>query len=523
MCGFGNTQSKIVTQHQHQQVDMLLAHLMPKDTDAPRKVVDFAPPDELREKVNLAIAADPQALEVFTPQHTFLFLRLHSTSPLPQDCLSSCSDVISYSVNSSHPFFFNQLFAKVDIVSLMGDWMTSALNVSMYTYEVAPVFTLMEEYILGKVASLLGFVEADGIFAPGGSSSNLYGLLAARHRRYPEMKEKGMFGVTRRPVVLCSAHSHYSSKKACIMMGLGLESCIAVPCDASGQMLVDTLASMIHEIDASTTQEVLAVVCTAGTTVYGAFDNVSAITSLCKPHNIWVHVDGAWGGSCILEETLKESLLKDINQADSFTWNPHKMMGIPLQCSCVLINHGRSFGKSGILQDALGTSAGYLFQPDKLYPVEYDTGDKSFQCGRKVDVFKLWISWKARGDNGMAQAVRDAFRFRDTLIDALKCDPSFDLVVDTPQFTNVCFYCVPQGLREEGAEQRTAILNKIPPLVKQYMQQEGSTLVGYQQLDGKPNFWRMVCISNSAGPEGASKLLALIKEYTERAYQTLIV
>lgn len=40
--------------------------------------------------------------------------------------------------------------------------------------------------------------------------------------------------------------------------------------------------------------------------------------------------------------------------------------------------------------------ADYLFQPDKHYDVSYDTGDKSLQCGRHVDAFKLWLMWKAK-------------------------------------------------------------------------------------------------------------------------------
>ena len=53
-------------------------------------------------------------------------------------------------------------------------------------------------------------------------------------------------------------------------------------------------------------------------------------------------------------------------------------------------------------------SASYLFQQDKFYDVSFDTGDKSMQCGRKVDAFKLWIMWKARGSNGFEQLVNTA-------------------------------------------------------------------------------------------------------------------
>lgn len=41
-------------------------------------------------------------------------------------------------------------------------------------------------------------------------------------------------------------------------------------------------------------------------------------------------------------------------------------------------------------------SADYLFMQDKLYDVQYDTGDKVIQCGRHNDIFKLWLQWRAK-------------------------------------------------------------------------------------------------------------------------------
>jgi hypothetical protein len=41
-------------------------------------------------------------------------------------------------------------------------------------------------------------------------------------------------------------------------------------------------------------------------------------------------------------------------------------------------------------------SAAYLFQPDKFYDTSYDIGDKTIQCGRYADVFKVWLLWKSR-------------------------------------------------------------------------------------------------------------------------------
>jgi hypothetical protein len=60
--------------------------------------------------------------------------------------------VLDKSVATMHPRFFNQLYAGDNIYSIMAEWMTAVLNTSMYTYEVGPLFTLMEEYIYGRIA-----------------------------------------------------------------------------------------------------------------------------------------------------------------------------------------------------------------------------------------------------------------------------------------------------------------------------------------------------------------------------------
>ena len=63
----------------------------------------------------------------------------------------------------------------------------------------------------------------------------------------------------------------------------------------------------------------------------------------------------------------------------------------------------------GLLQQSHCAGATYLFQQDKFYDVAYDTGDKSIQCGRKVDVLKLWLMWKAYGDRGLEKNMDSLF------------------------------------------------------------------------------------------------------------------
>ena len=59
--------------------------------------------------------------------------------------------------------------------------------------------------------------------------------------------------------------------------------------------------------------------------------------------------------------------------------------------------------------EAHAAKAKYLFQQDKFYDVSYDTGDKSVQCGRKIDGLKVWTMWKAKGDQKMESDIDNMF------------------------------------------------------------------------------------------------------------------
>lgn len=194
------------------------------------------------------------------------------------------------------------------------------------------------------------------------------------------------------------------------------------------------------------------------------------------------------GGSVILSKQHKH-LLRGSERADSISWNPHKSLGVPLQCSLFLIK------QKGLLHECNSSTAHYLFQKDKFYDTSYDTGDKSVQCGRKVDVFKFWLMLKARGtdefgrlmDNSIAQAqylnkvvsTRDGFR---------------PIQSESFQFTNISFWYIPKSLRglEENYDWWTKLYT-VAPTIKERMVLSGCMMVGYSPLPckNKGNFFRM--------------------------------
>ncbi|XP_055474324.1 cysteine sulfinic acid decarboxylase isoform X2 [Psammomys obesus] len=199
-----------------------------KGTSASEKVCEWKEPEELRQ---------------------LLDLELQSQGEPQERILERCRDVIRYSVKTGHPRFFNQLFSGLDPHALAGRIITESLNTSQYTYEIAPVFVLMEEEVLKKLRALVGWTSGDGVFCPGGSFSNIYAMNLARFQRYPDCKQRGLRALP--PLVLfTSKECHYSVSKGAAFLGLGTDSVRVVKADERGKMIPEELERQISVAEA---------------------------------------------------------------------------------------------------------------------------------------------------------------------------------------------------------------------------------------------------------------------------------
>lgn len=462
--------------------DLMMKKGIKDSTDRKHKVVDFKHPEELRQLLDFGI---PQSGDG------------------NKKLLQLCEDITKYSVKTAHPRFFNQLYGGQDIFALAGAWLTETLNGSLYTYEVAPVFTLMEQMVLTKLREIVGYPEGDGIQCAGGSMSNMYGMNLARYNMFPEVKTEGMQGLPK-VCVFTSEQCHYSVKKAACLLGMGMNSVRSVPVTARNRMDPQKLEEMILEAKAEGVTPFM-VNATAGTTVMGAYDPLDEIADICEKYGIWMHVDSCWGGAVMMSDKHRH-LMKGMERSDSLAWNPHKMCGVPQQCSVFLTRH------NGLLQKVHSANASYLFQQDKFYDMSYDTGDKSIQCGRKVDVFKFWLMWRAHGCSGMAKNVDHVFDMANHLRERIVSHSNFRMVQDDPQCTNVCFWYVPPSLNgKPQTEEWWQKLGKVAPVIKERMIKCGSMMIGYQPLGDKVNFFRFVLANPASTSEDMDFIISEIE------------
>ncbi|XP_054743817.1 cysteine sulfinic acid decarboxylase [Anastrepha obliqua] len=456
-------------------VDEIIKSAVFQGTNRATKVVEWHAPSELQQLFDFSLKAEPET-------NAKLFDLLKAT--------------IQYSVKTGHPYFINQLYSGVDIYALIGQWVTDALNPSVYTYEVAPVFTLMEETVLAEMRRIVGFPNdgyGDGIFCPGGSIANGYGISCARYKYAPETKKSGLYG-GKQLIIFTSEDAHYSVEKLAMFMGFGSENVCKITTSKLGKMDINDLEAKVQRYISEGAQPLM-VSATAGTTVLGAFDDLNSIADVCKKYDMWFHVDAAWGGGALVSRKYRH-LLNGIERSDSVTWNPHKLLTASQQCSTFLTRH------KDVLSSCHSTNATYLFQKDKFYDTSYDTGDKHIQCGRRADVYKFWFMWKAKGTNGLEEHVNQAFKMSEYITELIKERPGFELVLEKPECTNVSFWYIPPSLRNlKRDELFNAKLNAVAPKIKEGMIKKGSMMITYQPIRQLPNFFRLVLQSSSLTEE----------------------
>ncbi|CAH0550870.1 unnamed protein product [Brassicogethes aeneus] len=446
------------------------------------KVILWIPPDKLEEQFDFSLTQNGE-------DHEKLLLLLKNT--------------IKFSVKTGHPYFINQLFSGLDPYGLAGQWLTDALNSSVYTYEVAPVFTLMETHIIREVCRMIGPQWSDGMFCPGGSFGNGTAINLARFNLCPDIKKKGN-NYEQRLVMFTSEECHYSIYKFASFVGIGEENVIPAAVDDKGQIISSDLEMKIKQQKDNGAVPFL-VVATLGTTVRGAFDPINEIADICRNHGVWLHVDAAWGGGLIFSQKHRAKL-NGMERADSVVINPHKLLAVPQQCSLLLVRD------EGLLRGAHSKGAEYLFQKDKHYDKSYDPGDKYLQCGRKCDVFKFWFMWKAKGSSGFANHIDALMKTAESFEKQIRNRPEFMMVSDR-QYMNVCFWYLPRYLRgKSNISEYAPQLHKVAPEIRAVMIKHGSVMLGYQPLKSLPNFFRFVSQNSSLNQKDVDFILDHIAE-----------
>jgi glutamate/tyrosine decarboxylase-like PLP-dependent enzyme len=464
--------------------------------------------------------------------------------------------VLEWSVRSGHPMFLDKLYAGTDAVGVMGEMLISVINANVHTFKSAPVLTMIERECVREMGALVGFDRdrCDGVFCPGGSYSNMLAIFTAlqcaRRRARAAAANVEAASRSRRYVVVVSERSHYSVKTAVSLLGLADQASMAadnvecddvernywrrgvapVRCDDGGRIVPSALDATLSALrKRGYTPFVLCA--TAGTTVMGAFDKFDELANVVARHrddgcSVWMHIDAAWGGSVALSKR-HASLMSGSARANSLTWNPHKMMNVPLQCSVLLTRD------SGLLEanlNELGGIANYLFHKKQQHGDDDDDDDeryqcdiglKTLQCGRRADALKLWLMWKSYGQAGFARQIERKFALARYLHAKVEQHADFVPAFDAaPECLNVCFYYVPRAARKLGLAsvehmlpEHSALLNDTTRQVQAALRRQGSFLTDVSPLPNRPTFLRVIVNNDKVSTGDLDDLLATISSF----------
>ncbi|POE23489.1 aspartate aminotransferase family protein [Pectobacterium odoriferum] len=379
------------------------------------------------------------------------------------------------SLSVHHPQCVAHLHCPSLVVSQAAEVLINATNQSMDSWDQSPSATIIEMKLIEWLRIQVGYQSGDaGVFTSGGTQSNLMGLMLARDaffaRQGHSIQQDGLVGNLKKIKVFCSENAHFSVQKNMALLGLGYQCVTLVKTDRFARMDLNDLAEKVALAKANG-EQILAIVATAGTTDAGAIDPLRAIATLAAEHQIWVHVDAAWGGALLLSEKYRD-YLDGIELVDSITLDFHKQFFQTISCGAFLLKEARHY-------ELMRYQAAYLNSEfDEAQGVP-NLVSKSLQTTRRFDALKLWMGLEALGQQQYAAIIDHGVTLAQQVAQYVDEHASLELVMQ-PQLASVLFRFRPQQLATAD-DATIALLNQ---RIGDALLESGRANVGVTEFNG---------------------------------------
>lgn len=372
-----------------------------------------------------------------------------------------------------HPQCVAHLHCPSLVVSQAAEVLINATNQSMDSWDQSPSATIIEMKLVEWLRERVGYQPGDaGVFTSGGTQSNLMGLMLARDaffaRQGHSVQQDGLIGDLRKIKVFCSANAHFSVQKNMALLGFGYQCVTQVKTDERARMDLNDLAEKVAQAHANG-EQIMAIVATAGTTDAGAIDPLRDIAQIAAQHQIWLHVDAAWGGALLLSEQYRH-YLDGIELVDSITLDFHKQFFQTISCGAFLLKEARHY-------ELMRYQAAYLNSEfDEAQGVP-NLVSKSLQTTRRFDALKLWMGLEALGQQQYAEIIDHGITLSQQVAEYINAQPTLELVMQ-PQLASVLFRSRPAQLADDAA---VALLNQ---RIGDNLLESGQANVGVTEFNG---------------------------------------
>jgi aromatic-L-amino-acid/L-tryptophan decarboxylase len=391
--------------------------------------------------------------------------------------------LFDHAVFNSHPKFFGYITSSPAPIGLFGDFLAAALNQNVGAWRLAPLATEIEGQTIRWVAELIGVPASfGGLLVSGGNMANFVCLLAARAAKAPwNIRREGFPRAGRRLLVYASMETHTWLQKAVDQCGLGTDAIRWIPTDDRQRVDAFALRRRIEQ-DLGLGHQPFLVVGTAGTVSTGAVDALAELASICREHDLWFHVDGAYGALAALAPGSPEDL-RAIGEADSVAVDPHKWLYAPLEAGCVLVRDAST------LRNAFSYHPAY-YHFDQQQVNYFDYGP---QNSRGFRALKVWLALRQVGREGYLKMIGDDMRLARHLHDLVQRHPEFEATSQSLSITT--FRYVPPDLRSQlGTEKVEHYLNELNQQVLTALEKGGDAFLSNAVIGNR--FVLRACIVN---------------------------
>jgi len=374
----------------------------------------------------------------------------------------------------------------------LGDYLSAVINPYAGNFFASPGAVRLEHFLTRWMADFVGYPKTSaGDLTSGGSIANLSAIVVAREGRNLKARDYD------KAVVYLTSQTHHSIIKALRIAGLG--DCIQrlIRLDEAHRMQAADLDTSIRQ-DQERGLLPWLIVATAGSTDTGAVDPLESVSQIARAHQLWLHVDGAYGAMFALCETGR-TILAGMEQSDSLTLDPHKGLFMPCGSGAILVRDAKH------LLDAYRYDASYMQDRPRLASLEeVSPSELSPELTRPFRGLRLWLSLKLLGLNPFRAALEEKlllaryFYERIRAVDRVEVGPPPDLSI-------VAFRCIPS--RGDSNEYNRRLLSAV--------QRDGRIFLTSTTLNSQ--FWlRLAVLCPTTHREHIDLALQILKEAVTR-------
>ena len=366
------------------------------------------------------------------------------------------------------PNFFAYFPANSSPPSVLAEMLTAALGAQCMIWETSPAAAELEERMMEWLREMTGLPSYfEGVIQDSASSATLAAIITARERVTGHASNKEGLSTSGRLRVYCSAQAHSSVDKGAGVAGIGRANIVRVPVKKDYSMDPDALRRAVEQ-DLSAGYIPCCVVATLGTTGTTAIDPLRPVGEICREKNIWLHVDGAIGGTALLLPEMRW-MADGMEYVDSFVFNPHKWMFTNFDCSAYFVRDAASLIRTfEILPEYLKTRTRGLVN---------DYRDWGIPLGRRFRALKLWAVIRTYGVERLQAMIREHIRLAKMLAELIEAERNFRVLVPV-NLNTVCFYCQPGGMSPEKA-------NRLNEKINHTLNDTGRIYLTHTTVDGR--------------------------------------